>query len=200
MLEPARPELRVAGTQDLPEVARSLAAAFDGYPLTEWVVLRDADHAARRRRYFEILLRHGVEYGDVLCSEDLAAAAIWYPPDGWNAGMLTLLARLPAFARVTGWRNLASRLRQLARLAGHHPPEPHWYLELIGAHPDAQHRGLGSALLEAGLERAAAQGVGAYVVTSSPAAIPLYEAHGFALRDELAIPTGPTCWCLWRDR
>ena len=190
----------IAEASDVPLLAASLAAAFAGYPLTEWVVLPDARRTRRRHAYFEIFLDHGVAHGEVLCPTDRSAAAIWYPPAGWNASLATLLARLPRLARVTGWRNLASRLTQLARLAAHHPDDPHWYLEVIGTRPDAQGRGTGGLLLEAGLARARADGVGAYLMTSSAAVIPFYSAHGFVVREEFAIRRGPTCWCLWHDR
>lgn len=190
----------VAGASDAPALCASLSAAFEGYPLTEWVVLGDAHRERRRREYFGVFLDHALVHGAVLCTADRSAAAIWYPPGGWNAGPLTLLARLPRFARITGWRNLVSRLTGLARLAGHHPEEPHWYLEVLGTRPELQRRGIGGRLLEAGLERARADGVGAYVITSSEAAIPFYMKHDFVQTDELAIRGVPTCWCLWHGR
>lgn len=194
------PAPRLAGVDDVAELAASLSVAFDGYPLTEWVVLRDERHEDRRRNYFEMFLNHGVEHGEVHCDEPRRAAAIWFPPDGWKAGFTTLLARLRALARTTGWRNLSSRLAGLTRLAGHHPAEPHWYLEVIGVHPDAQREGTGTTLLEAGLARARADGVGAYLITSSEKAIPFYTRHGFAIRDTIQVAGAPACWSLWRAR
>jgi ribosomal protein S18 acetylase RimI-like enzyme len=42
-----------------------------------------------------------------------------------------------------------------------------------------QGRGLGSALLKAGLARCDAEGAAAYLESSNPKNVPLYERHGF---------------------
>ena len=109
-----------------------------------------------------------------------------------------MLSRVPALARIVGWRHLLSRLAQLRRLADHHPAEPHWYLEVLGTHPAAQGTGLGGALVEAGIARARDAGVGAYLLTSNREVISFYRRFGFGVRDEVRIPGGPTIWSLWR--
>ncbi|HRD29223.1 MAG TPA: GNAT family N-acetyltransferase, partial [Caulobacter sp.] len=60
-----------------------------------------------------------------------------------------------------------------------HPKEPHWYLSMIGVDPSRQGQGLGAALLKAGLARCDADGLPAYLESSSPKNVPLYERHGF---------------------
>ncbi len=61
----------------------------------------------------------------------------------------------------------------------YHPKEPHWYLPLIGVDPSRQGQGLGAALLKEGLRRCDADGLPAYLESSSPRNVPLYERHGF---------------------
>lgn len=197
---PAATETRRATGADVDAIAASLSAAFDGYPLTEWVVRRDRRRDAARRLYFEAFLRQGLEDGEVLCDSQRQSAAIWFPPDGWGSGVATVLARVPVLARIIGWRHLLSRLAQLRRLADHHPEAPHWYLEVLGTHPAAQGGGLASSLVDAGLARARAAGSGAYLLTSNRDVIPFYARFGFGLRDEVRIPHGPTIWSLWLAR
>jgi len=50
---------------------------------------------------------------------------------------------------------------------------------MIGVDPVRQGRGLGSALLEAGLARCDAEGAMAYLESSNPKNVPLYERYGF---------------------
>lgn len=50
---------------------------------------------------------------------------------------------------------------------------------MIGADPSRQGQGLGSALLKEGLKRCDADGVIAYLESSNPKNIPLYERYGF---------------------
>ncbi|MFQ5473297.1 MAG: GNAT family N-acetyltransferase [Dehalococcoidia bacterium] len=190
---------QVATRTDVSALSDVLAAAFEGHPLTEWVVRQDAKRAAARRLYFDAYLRHGLADGEVVCDDDRRAAAIWFPPDGWRSGVATMAARLPVLARITGVRSFVSRVAQLRRLADHHSPAPHWYLEVLGTHPAHQRAGLASALVEAGLARARDAGVGAYLLTSNREVVPFYERFGFKLHDDLRIPGGPSIWSLWMD-
>jgi ribosomal protein S18 acetylase RimI-like enzyme len=50
---------------------------------------------------------------------------------------------------------------------------------MIGVDPVRQGRGLGSALLKHGLGQCDAQGLPAYLESSNPKNVPLYERHGF---------------------
>ena len=64
----------------------------------------------------------------------------------------------------------------------------HWYLELLAARPEWQGKGVGSALLRWGLERADEEGVEAYL-EASPAGKGLYEKMGFREVGRLVVPS-----------
>jgi ribosomal protein S18 acetylase RimI-like enzyme len=198
------PQIRTFGRADITPVVTALAAAFDGYPLTEWTVLRDRRHARRARLYFRSLVDKALAQGFAGCSDDGCAAALWVPPGrhrmSWPL-QLRLFSRMP---HICGPRRFPSRLRAFRHLAAHHPDEPHYTLDVLGTHPSARGRGLGSALLGDGLARADADRVGTYLLTSSKAAIPFYERRDFAVKEELrlsggASPSGDlTMWAMWR--
>jgi GNAT superfamily N-acetyltransferase len=189
----------VVEASDVPRLATILAEAFAGYPLTEWVVLADAHSARRRHTYFEILLDEGRRNGRIVRDEVGHGAAVWFPPGGWSVGVSDFLRTLPSWLRVTGLRALPSRLRGLYALTQQRPPEGDaWVLEVLGVQPSAQRRGVGSRLVEYGLEQARRDGVGAFLLTSSREVIPFYARFGFALVNELAVPGGPPIWSLWR--
>jgi len=185
-----------------PEAKRSLskllAAAFEGYPLTEWVVGSRPGSARRRERYFGLLLDEGLRNGRILCDEGGHGAAVWFPPGRWAVGASDFLRTLPDWLRVTGLRALSSRLRGLHALARQRPEGDAWILEVLGVHPSAQRRGIGSRLVESGLEQARRDRVGAFLLTSSPEAVPFYTRFGFAVVNDLAVPGGPPMWSLWR--
>jgi GNAT superfamily N-acetyltransferase len=90
--------------------------------------------------------------------------------------------------------------RGLATMRSRHPRRPeHWYLSLLGTDPDAQGRGLGSAVLAPALERCDADGVGAYLESSKPRNLDFYARFGFKVMGELRLPMGPTMWQMWRE-
>jgi GNAT superfamily N-acetyltransferase len=190
----------MAEARDVPRLAAILAAAFAGYPLTEWLVLPGARSAQRRHAYFEILLREGCRNGQIICDEGGRGAAVWFPPGDWSIGVSDFLRTLPGWLRVTGLRALPSRLRGLYALTQERPEGDAWMLEVLGVPPSAQRCGVGSRLVEYGLEQARRDGVGAFLLTSSREVVPFYARFGFSVANQLAVPGGPPMWLLWRRR
>lgn len=108
-------------------------------------------------------------------SADDGAAALWLAPgvgpDSEAIGALVMETVAPEKLMVLA--ELGELMRE------HHPDEPHWYLSMIGVDPSRQGQGLGAALLKEGLRRCDAEGLPAYLESSSPRNVPLYERHGF---------------------
>jgi ribosomal protein S18 acetylase RimI-like enzyme len=83
-------------------------------------------------------------------------------------------------------------------MAGHHPPEPHWYLPLIGVDPAFQRRGLGSALLRHALTTCDQNQSLAYLESTNPISVPLYQRHGFEVIGEIAEGSSLTLYPMVR--
>jgi ribosomal protein S18 acetylase RimI-like enzyme len=106
-----------------------------------------------------------------------SGAALWLPPDVRpdEEGLRAVFRdSLPAERQVAVFG-------VFGRMARYHPSEPHWYLPLIGVDPAHQRRGHGSALLQHALARCDRDHAPAYLESSNPANLPLYERHGFAV-------------------
>ena len=73
-------------------------------------------------------------------------------------------------------REAGAVMEQMGR---YHPSEPHWYLPLIGIDPAQQGKGYGGALLQHALIACDRDGSLAYLESTNPRNIPLYERHGF---------------------
>lgn len=86
------------------------------------------------------------------------------------------------------------------RTAGtqHHPDEPVWYLPLIAVDPTHQGKGIGSALVKAALKRIDEEGLPAYLESSNPRNISLYERHGFAVTGETQVGSSPVVTPMYR--
>ena len=91
--------------------------------------------------------------------------------------------------------------RKVAFVDRRHPADlPHWYLHYLGASPESQGRGLGSALLAPVLERCDREGLPAFLETSTPRARALYSRHGFEVSGRFDLPGGgPPIWQMWRE-
>ena len=80
----------------------------------------------------------------------------------------------------------------LERMEKRHPQDrSHWYLFILGTEPAAQGQGLGSALLAQMLARVDADGMPAYLESSSERNLALYGRHGFEVTGEVVDPGRP---------
>ena len=94
----------------------------------------------------------------------------------------------------------AEVLTLFERLEQTHPDEPpHYYLSLLGTHPDHRGKGVGMALLAENLARIDAKGMPVYLESSNPANVPRYERQGFVRVGEFLRPDGQlTVSTMWR--
>ena len=79
-----------------------------------------------------------------------------------------------------------------------HPHEEHWYLPLIAADPAKTGRGLGAALMKHALSIVDQAGLPAYLESSNPRNISLYERHGFEIMGEIQVGTSPVMTPMYR--
>lgn len=199
------PIVRKVIDDDVAAVAATLARAFRDDPIMRWILPHDGSRTDRLTTMFDLVARHvhqpngGAEIASRHAEPArVDAAALWDPPGAWRVGLLAHLRQAPRLLQAFGAR-VPAALRALSRIERHHPPEPHWYLAVIGTDPPAQGRGLGGALLRSRLSRCDDAGLPAYLESSNPSNIPFYEKHGFRVIKELAMPgTCPPVWLMWR--
>ena len=77
------------------------------------------------------------------------------------------------------------------QMGRYHPAEPHWYLPLVGVDPTRQGRGYGAALLRHALARIDREERLAYLESSNPANVPLYQRHGFEVIGTIQVGDAP---------
>lgn len=178
-------------------ISGTLARAFDDDPMMRWFFPEDETREAVLGRYFAtIFTRQYVHHG--VCERTGAAASFWVPPGAQDKAVPDA-ETIQELQNILGDR--APLFRDAVETAAEHTPrEPHWYLAMIGADPEAQGQGHGAALLRSGLAKADAAGLPAYLESSKPSNLPFYEHFGFTVREELRLPGGgPVLWGMWRS-
>ena len=183
---------RRAQPQDLEPVAETLWLAFAEDPLWKWAF---PDHDQLRplwHLYVESALKH--EW--VWTIGDFAAATVWIPP-GHPELTPAEEARVP---ELLGER-AAAVLGLFDAFEASHPHEPpHYYLTLIGTHPDHRGHGLGMRLLASNLDLIDAEGAAAYLESSNTRNEPRYESVGFRRRGTFTTPDGAReIVTMWRE-
>ena len=193
-VRPVRPE-------ELPEVAALLGRVFSTESMVTWAFPPDEDMVRVTERFFGAFHRAAEPDGWLWVVGDarVDGMAMWVPPDpdGRYASLLAAIddevselagALKPRYDTFWDW------------VEAHRPPQPHWYLEHIAVDAERRGRGLGRALIEHGLRQAEAAGAPAWLVTSKPGNVPMYERFGFEVeRAQDAPDAGPCLWFMRRD-
>ena len=193
---------RHAVARDLPALEVALATAFADDPMVAWVT--GVDERAHRIEtsgagFFRPSLAAALRRGHVYTVDGCSGAAVWSPPDVPMFHDDEGAAFGAAMAEHAG-ADSVGRLIALGELVGHHHPHdvPHFYLFLLGA--AEQGRGVGAAVIAPVLERCDADGLPAYLESSSERNLSFYERHGFVVQwEDRPAPDGPTFRGMWRD-
>jgi GNAT superfamily N-acetyltransferase len=189
--------------RDERSAAEVLARAFRDGPITRAVVGEPARRRLRSNRHgMRQSLRGARGHGSTLGAfqEDSAAnplgVLIAIRPGAFPLCPPSLPAQLHSvMAQGLG---VAARWGDVYRtLADVHPPEPHWYLSLLGIDPPHQGRGRGRALLDAWLAEVDAGGHPSYLETDLEANLAFYARASFGVQHEIDV-LGVRIWCLWR--
>ena len=128
-------------------------------------------------------------------SDDFTGIALWLPP-GVKPDEERMGERIQASVDEGILEAVFSLIEQMDV---YHPKEPVWYLPVIGVDPIHQGKGIGSALLDQGLAACDEDGLPAYLESSNPRNISLYERHGFKVVAEIQSGDGPPIWPMLRD-
>lgn len=185
----------------MPALGSALAAAFRSDPLWRWITGADAarwDRTAPRAFGAETAAK--VRYGHTYTTDDRAGAALWAPPGTWRGSVADAVGVAGPMIRLCGVAGSRRGIGVLRASERAHPPgDDHWYLAVLGTHPDHQGRGVGSALLRPVLDRCDLDGTGAYLESSKPENVPFYERHGFRTTAVITPGGSPPLTLMWRD-
>ena len=162
-------------------VVETLVAAFPEDPVLRHMFPDPQTYPDHAAAFFGHLFDKRVHHNAIWVAEDGAAAAIWEPPAPSSPALPVPALSLPApdLERVRGYDEAVHSAL---------PKEPFWYLGVLGTHPDWAGRRWGHAVMEAGLRRAAEDGLPAILETSKPANVEMYRRAGWTVIAELTSP------------
>ena len=180
--------VRAAGDSEQQAVIDVITLAFSTDPMARWAFPDPQTYLEFWPEMVKAFGRHGFAHGSVHLVDGGGAAAMWLPP-----GVQPDSERLEALTQQHTPPERRSDMAQVFEKMGRfHPEEPCWYLPLIGVDPTSQGRGYGSALLRYALEEIDRTGAAAYLESSNPRNLPLYERHGFEVLGRIQAGSSPT--------
>jgi GNAT superfamily N-acetyltransferase len=153
----------------------TLVAAFISDPVERWLYPEASDYLAHFGRFVEAFAGRAFDTRSAWGLPDLSAVALWLPP-GTQPDDETVVQLL---TETVAPLKHADMLAVAERMDAAHPKYPHWYLALLGVDPSRQRLGLGSRLLEVGLQTVDAAHLPAYLETPNPHSVAFYQRYGF---------------------
>ena len=188
--------VRRATAADTEAVVATITSAFEKDPAWQFIV--DGQHPEMSEHFARALFLSRVGDGTVWVTDDAGAVAMWeFREHGaslhdkaesvWEAYRAAVGEHL--WARLDSW--------ELA-LDSSRPTPPYWYLGVLGTRPDAQGRGLATAVMEPVLEMADRDHFDCWLETASEDNLLFYDRRGFAHRLAVEVPGGPPTWWLRR--
>ncbi|MEZ4554222.1 MAG: GNAT family N-acetyltransferase [Dehalococcoidia bacterium] len=189
-----------ASTGDGDAVAAILTRAFADDPVYRWF-MRERFPLDLLQDHFRHEVADYLDSAEVYLAAGAAGAALWRPaPGAQPSPLIGLLRAMPGLSRYSGPLRLHRLWRLIRATEARYPREPHRYLYLVGVEPEHQGRGVGSALIRAGLEACDRDRLPAYLESSKARNVPLYVKHGFRVVERLDLARrGPSLWLMWRD-
>ena len=162
--------------KDLPveQVKAVILLAFASDPMARWTYAEADQYLKHFPAVIEAMSGGAFAHGSAHFLEE-GGAALWLPPGAEPDGQ----ALEELFRRSVPQERFKDVMGIIEQMGNYHPSEPHWYLPMIGVEPAAQGRGLGSVLMKSMAEKLDDEGEIAYLESSNPRNISLYERHGF---------------------
>ncbi len=195
--------MRVATETDLEAIGRTLAGAFEHDPLWGWAF----EESERERKLaalaevFGFCAAAAIGLGWVRVTDGVEAVALWIPPGSPERSPADE-ERLPGIVEAACGPRAAARVLELfGSFEANHPHEPpHFYLSLLGTHPDHAGHGHGFGLVAECLAEidAGDPAAPAFLESSNPANVPRYERLGFRPTRELELIPGVSGTQMWR--
>jgi GNAT superfamily N-acetyltransferase len=194
------PRVRRVSETDADRVTELFALAFYNDPTWSWAFPDPNRRVDQHRILWGLCMHSALPYGYVWMTDDGGAAALWIPPGKPEFSDADEARIEPLLHELIGSR-ADDVLTLLESFDVNHPRHTqHYYLSLLGTHPDHRGHGKGMRLLAANLDQIDETGMPVYLESSNRANDHRYERLGFAQVGEFAAPAGgPTLACMWRD-
>jgi len=188
------PTVMSAKTQDRERVISAIILAFVDDPVARWSWPEPHDYLTYFTEFANVFGGKAFEHGTAYSVAEFSGGALWLPP-GVEPDEKVLVALME---RSIDPKRLQVVFTIFEKMGSCHPTEPHWYLPLIGVEPTKQGRGYGSALLGHALEHKDHEGRIAYLESTNPANIPLYQRHRFEVIGTIQVGDSPPLYPMIR--
>ena len=190
----AEPTIKTATASDEASIIAVMVLAFSADPAARWTWRDPQQYLRHFPRFVKALGGKAFANASAYFVDGYAGAAMWLPPEvSPDEKPLVDLVQQTGYAAVQ-----KDVFAVFEHMAHYHPQEPHWFLPFIGVDPVQQGKGFGAALMKHALVPCDRDRALAYLESSNPKNIPLYERYGFELLGTIQVGTSPPIFPMLR--
>lgn len=179
--------VRTSKPSDESALVHTIVLAFAADPVARWAWPTAERYLAAMPDFTRAFGGKAFVHDAAHCTEECTGAALWLPP-GVHPDHEALGAVLERSVDAALRPQLDAVFDEMSK---YHPAGAHWYLPLIGVDPAHQGKGHGGALLTYALQWCDRDGLPAYLESTNPRNVPLYERHGFAALGAIQVGDSP---------
>ncbi len=150
-------------------------------------------------RFWRAVTSSTVRYEWVWMLDHAAAVTVWIPPNRVELSEEDEHAFLDFVRDELGVARLNVVRAVFDAFGRTRPTQPHFYLSLLGTHPDWRGHGLGIGLLRANLELIDKLEQPTYLESSNPSNDARYQSVGYRPIQKFELPAGQVVTGMWRD-
>ena len=184
----------IIGDVQVDHAIATLVLAFTTDPVARWMYDDLHQCLLHIPRLFRALGTSSFEARAAQRTNEGIGVAIWLPP-GAHSDDRPLEA---VIAETIAQERQAEVTAVFERTEDYRPTEPHWYLSLIGVEALHRNKGCGAALPRHRLGQCDQEHLPAYLWSSNPLNISLYERHGFKISGTIQVGSSPSIFPMLR--
>jgi ribosomal protein S18 acetylase RimI-like enzyme len=188
------PIIKPAEPSDESALISVLTLAFSSDPMARWSQPDPEKYLANFPLFVKAFGGNALTHGTAYYADGYGGAALWLPP-GIGPDERALMELVERTSPDALKPELYGIFEQMDK---YRPKEPHWYLPMIGVDPAQQGNGIGTELMKYALVACDRDNLPAYLESSNPKNISLYERHGFEVIGEIQVGSSPTLRPMFR--
>ena len=169
-----------------------LLLAFSSDPFQRYLMPDPTIYFENSTIWFNNAVSQSISIEALLGTEDHSGVAVWFPPE--HVVQFEALEETYKDFPISIQKDIFLYFGEFEA----NKPKDAWYLEYLGVDPKSHSLGLGSLILKNSLSKIDALHQPAYLESSNPRNMSLYERHGFETVNKFQFGDGPPIHTMFR--
>ena len=186
-------EIKTYSKEERQIAVNILLLAFSSDPFQRYLMPDSSIFLKNSAIWFDNAANQSISLKALLGTTNYSGVALWFPPNH----IIEFEALKETFNELP--ENSQKDIFQYFREFEESRPKDAWYLEYLGVDPSKHSLGLGSKLLKDSLVKIDDLHQSAYLESSNPRNMTLYERHGFETVTKIQFGEGPPMHTMYRE-